>query len=107
MRCLHDQGGEFPRHDFTTTIKANSINLVAPTTVKNPQANFICELVHQMIGNTLQTMLLVNPPNSIFDADELINSVLASAMHATCASLNRYLVNNSPGALAFIHHDMM
>jgi hypothetical protein len=107
MRCLHDQGGEFLRHDFTTTIEANSIKLVAPTAVKNLQANFICESAHQTIGNTLRTMLMVNPPKSILDADELINSVLATTMHATRASLNRSLMNISHGALALIHHDMM
>jgi hypothetical protein len=107
MRCIHDQGGEFLRHDFTTTIEANSIKLAALTTVKNPQANIICKRAHQLIGNTLRTMLLVNPPNSILDADELTNSVLATTMHAIRASLNRSLVNISLGALALFHCDMM
>jgi hypothetical protein len=37
----------------------------------------------------------------------LINSVLATTMHATRASLNRSLMNISHGGLALIHHDMM
>jgi hypothetical protein len=53
-------------------------------------------------------MLLVNPPNDIITASDLIDSVLATAMHmhATRASANRSLMNNTPGALAF-HRDML
>jgi hypothetical protein len=72
-----------------------------PTTVKNPQSNATCERVHQTIGNTLRTMLLI-----IIIASELVESVLATAMHATRASANRSLSNNTPGSLAF-HRDMM
>jgi hypothetical protein len=31
------------------------------TTVKNPQADLICERFHQTIGSLLRTMLLVKP----------------------------------------------
>jgi hypothetical protein len=79
-----------------------SNRVLVPTTVKNPQSNAICERVHQ----TLRTMLLVNPPNDIITASDLIDSVLATAMHATRASTNRSLMNNTPGALAF-HRDML
>jgi hypothetical protein len=78
MRCIHDQGGE-----FVTISRANSIKLATRTAVENPQANAICDRVHQTIGNRLRTMLLVNPQNSILATDELNNS------HATRASLNR------------------
>jgi transposase InsO family protein len=106
MRCVHDQGGEFIGKDFTRVIEEdNGIKLV-PTTVKNPQANAICERVHQTIGNTLRTMLLVNQPHDFLDANELIDSVLATAMFATRASSHRSLMNHTPGALAF-HRDML
>jgi hypothetical protein len=51
-------------------------------------------------------MLLINPPNDIINASELIDSVLAAAMHATRAFANRSLSNNTPGSLAF-HRNMM
>jgi hypothetical protein len=51
-------------------------------------------------------MLLVNPPNDLYIANELIDSVLATAMHATRASSNRSLIHPTPGALAF-QRDMM
>jgi hypothetical protein len=72
----------------------NGINLV-PTTVKNPQANAICERVYQTIGDTLRTMLLIHPPNDILDANESIDSDLVTTMHATRTSSNRSLINNS------------
>jgi hypothetical protein len=105
MRCVHDQGGEFIGIDFTTIEEENNGVKLVPTTVKNPQSNAICERVHQTIGNTLRTMLLVNPPNDIITASDLIDSVLATYMHATRASANRSLMNNTPGALA-LHRDM-
>jgi hypothetical protein len=106
MRCVHDQGGEFIGRAFSRIIQDDNGVKLVPTTVKNPQANAICERVHQTIGNTLRTMLLVNPPNDILDANDLIDSVLATAMHATRASAHRSLMNRTPGALAF-HRDMM
>jgi hypothetical protein len=106
MRCVHDQSGEFLGQDFTTTIEVNNEIKLVPTTVKNPQANAIYERIHQTIGNMLRTMLLINPPNDLYDANDMIDSILATAMHATRASANRSLMNNTPGALAF-HRDMM
>jgi hypothetical protein len=78
-------------------------------TVKNPQANDICDrVVHQTVGNTLRTMLLVNSPNNLYDTNGLIYSVLvATAMDATRASSNCSLLNHTPGALASLHRDMM
>jgi hypothetical protein len=108
---IHDQCGVFLGYAFTTTIEvSNGVKLMVPnSTVKNPQANTICERVHQTIGNTLlhTSMLLVNPPNSTLDGDELIGSVLATTMHTARESSNHSLVNNSPGAPAFFHRNMM
>jgi transposase InsO family protein len=74
MHCVHGYGGDFLGQPFTTTIKnSNGIKLVH-TTVKKPQANAICERVHQTIGNTLRTMVLVNLPNDLYDANDLIDS---------------------------------
>mmetsp|Transcript_18565 Transcript_18565/g.50745 ORF Transcript_18565/g.50745 Transcript_18565/m.50745 type:complete len:129 (-) Transcript_18565:269-655(-) len=50
--CVHDQGGEFMDHPFQFMLHCNGIHSRA-TTAKNPQANAVCERVHQSIGNTL------------------------------------------------------
>eukprot|EP00978_Attheya_sp_CCMP212_P001210 scaffold2532_cov42-Attheya_sp.AAC.2 len=42
MRCIHDNGGEFTGEHFQLRLQMNGIKDV-PTTVKNPQANSICE----------------------------------------------------------------
>ena len=52
-RCIHDNGGEFTGTASSHMLHANGIKSVT-TTVKNPQANAICERLHQSISNTLQ-----------------------------------------------------
>jgi hypothetical protein len=47
-------------------------------TAKNPQANSVCERVHQTIGDMPRTFLLKDPPVNIRQAVELIKSALAS-----------------------------
>jgi hypothetical protein len=59
-----------------------------PTTVKNPQANAICERMHQAVGNHLD------------DAHLLIDSALANAMYAMRATFHSGLMT-TPGALSF------
>jgi hypothetical protein len=66
--------------------------LVPTSTVKNRQANAICERIHQTIENTLRTMPL--------------DSVSATTMFASRVLPYRSLMDNTPGALAF-HRDML
>jgi hypothetical protein len=42
----------------------------------------ICERVHQTIGNTLRTTLLVNPPNDLQNAIDLIALVFLSILQS-------------------------
>ena len=58
---------------------------VPPTTVKNPQANAICERMHQTVGNILRTLSQVNPILQQQDANHIVDSALQA----------------SPGSLAF------
>jgi hypothetical protein len=44
-RCVHDNGGEFVGPEFSCKIED------APTSSQNPQANAICERMHQPVGN--------------------------------------------------------
>jgi hypothetical protein len=76
-----------------------------PTTVKNPQANAICERMHQSVGNSLRVLQRWNPPAGVNNARTLVETALANAMYATRASLHSGL-QTTPGALSF-HRDMV
>jgi hypothetical protein len=99
MRCVHDNGGEFLGADFQRILELNGIKDV-PTSVKNPQSNAICERMHQTAANVLRTLLHAHPPQNALQAGALIDSALATTMHATRASIHRTL-RTTPGALVF------
>jgi transposase InsO family protein len=99
-RCIHDQGQEFIGAAFSQRLRNFGIKCV-PTTVKNPQANAICERAHQAVGNVLRTLLHVDPPANVIDASDTIASCLATAMHAARAAASGALNGISPGAFAF------
>ena len=44
------------------------------TRVKNPQANAICERLHQSISNTLRTMLHTYLPNNIDQTNDIMDT---------------------------------
>jgi hypothetical protein len=71
-----------------------------PTSVKNPESNAICERMHQTAANVLRTLLHTHPPQNALQAGALIDSALATTMHATRASVHRAL-RTTPGALVF------
>jgi hypothetical protein len=83
--CIHDPSTEFTGANFQVALTALNIEPV-PTTVKNPQANAICERMHNTCGDMIHTFLRENPPTNIETALELVNSVLAAAQWAlrTC-----------------------
>jgi hypothetical protein len=56
------------------------------TTAKNPQANDICERMHQTVGNVLRTLLHGEPPVNNSKAKEFIDEALSIAMHASRSS---------------------
>jgi hypothetical protein len=71
-----------------------------PTTSKNPQANSVCERLHQTVANILRTTLRARPPQDLQSAQEIVDDSLAIAMHATRCSVSSSL-HSSPGALVF------
>jgi transposase InsO family protein len=81
LRCIHDNGGEVLGIDFQRVLEINGIK-DAPTTVKNPQSNEICKRMHQLAGNLLQTLELTHPPQTLQEAQVLVDSALATTMHA-------------------------
>jgi transposase InsO family protein len=97
--CIHDNGGEFTGAVFLHMLRVNGIKDVT-TTVKNPQANAICERLHQSISNTLQTMLHTYPPNTIDQTNDIMDTCFATAAYASKVAIHHTL-DMSPGALVF------
>ena len=98
-RCVHDNGGEFNGHEFQELLVQCQIKDV-PTTSKNPQANAICERMHQTVGNILRTLFYSNPPRTVANAADLIDRALGTAMHAMRNNIHT-THNAAPGALVF------
>jgi transposase InsO family protein len=104
VSCIYDQGGEFTGWAFQQMLNRYDIKR-RPITTKNPQANAICERMHQAVGNSLRILRQWIPPAGIDDAKQLVNTALANAMYATRASFHSG-IKSTPGALAF-NRDMV
>ena len=98
-RCVQDNGGEFTGWEFQNLLRATSIKDV-PTISRNPQANAICEIMHQTVGNVLCALLYNNPPRTVANAADLIYQALATAMHSMRVNVTTKL-KGSPGTLVF------
>lgn len=104
QHIIYDQGTEFTGYHFQQMCDRNHI-LKHPISTKNPQANAVCERMHQTVGNALRTLQTLNPPHGVNDAMELINVAIAEAMFAHRSSFSEAL-SSTPGAIAF-HRDMV
>lgn len=98
-RCVHDNGGEFTGYEFQRRLEVLGIKDV-PTTSRNPQANAICERMHQTVGNMLRTMLKSNPPQNLQEANDILDQALSTVMHALRVNVGS-TIGSSPGALVF------
>ena len=103
VRCIFDQGPEFIGRDFQDCLRRHSIHR-HPTTIKNPQANALCERLHQTVTNALHPLLHAHPPQTPMEANLIIDSALQTAAFSARAAIHSRL-KISPGALAF-HRDM-
>jgi transposase InsO family protein len=65
QHCTHDQDTDFIGAEFQYMLMRSGIKDV-PTTVRNPQANAICEQLHQLIANTLQILLNQNKTTNVY-----------------------------------------
>jgi hypothetical protein len=90
--------------DFQILLQQYGIKDV-PTSVQNPQANAVCEQMHQVVGNILQTLLHSNPPANLNDARTIVEYCLATASYLLHCAANRAL-GVLPAAVVF-HHDML
>ena len=67
------------------------------------QSNYICERMHQTVGNILRTELYSNPPQNTTQLRDLIDLSLAPAMNATRDTIATNL-GISPGDIAFTRY---
>ena len=104
LRCIFDNGGEFVGQEFQQALVMYGIE-PHPTTVKNPQANAICERLHQVIATNIRTYLSTYPPEEINEITDVIDTCLASASYSTRAAIH-IIKNYSPAQLAF-NRDMI
>jgi hypothetical protein len=71
-----------------------------PITAKSPQANAVCERMHQVVGNSLRVLSTMNPPAGITHVNQLVDTAIAKAMHTTRATVHSTL-KTTPGAMVF------
>ena len=99
VKIVSDQGPEFAT-DFTRMCEENGI-IHDTSTSRNPQGNALIEAIHKTIGQVVRTVAQARNPRSVHEGQQVIEEVLATAMHATRAATSESLSGNSPGALAF------
>jgi hypothetical protein len=61
------------------------------TSVPNPQANAVCEHLHQSAGNALRIFLSQGIPFNVFNIAELVDSTLVTPLHAPCSTIHHTL----------------
>ncbi|KAG7340293.1 integrase core domain containing protein [Nitzschia inconspicua] len=99
LNVIHDQGGEFIGEAFQRRLRVHNIRSRL-TTAKNPQANSVCERMHQAIGNTLRVLTTLEPPTGADSARQLVDTAIADAVYAARCTYNSVL-KTTPGGLAF------
>ena len=102
--CIHYKGGEFTGVPLLRMLTVNGIKNFT-TAMKNPQANAICERLHQTISSNLRARLHHHPPQNHPQAKDIIDTCFAAAIYASKTAI-RCTLNISPGALVF-HRDMI
>jgi hypothetical protein len=100
MHIIYDQGGEFTGYPFQHLLQRLVHIHRHPTSTKNPQANSVCERMHQTIGNSLRVLSTLNLPAGLQDTQQLVDTTIANAVFATRAAYNSSL-RTTPGGMAF------
>jgi len=101
---IFDQGGEFTGFEFQNHLILNGIN-PRPISSKNPQANAVCERMHQAVGNSLRVLKDIQYPFNMQDAHQLVDTAIANAVYAQRSSYHG-TIDSTPGSLAF-NRDMI
>ncbi len=87
---MHDNGGEFLGPEFQFLLQGCRIKDV-PTSSKSPQANVICECMHQTVENVLRTLLHGELPKTFTKAKDFIDKALSIATHDMRAGMHSTL----------------
>ena len=98
-KCIHDNGGEFIGWEFQNKLAQCGVE-DKPTTSRNPQANAVCERLHQTMANTLHMTIVNNQPANIDQANAAIDFALSTTVHVIRCAVSRAL-GISPGAMVF------
>ena len=101
--CIFDQGSEF-KGDFREMLDRHGIKPAGIGT-KNPQANAICERLHQTIADVLRPLSHTSPPRNPEESANLVDCALATAAYAARTAVHTTL-GISPGAMVF-NRDML
>ena len=67
------------------------------TTAKNPQANLVCERIHQTIGNSLDVLATLQPPQDIEAAHHLVDTAIANTVFVHCFTFSSTHSSTSGG----------
>ena len=100
MLCMHDKGVEFIGQELQWILFIFSVKYFISMS-NNPQFNYICNRIHQTVGNGLRTELYSNLPQHMPQAKDIIYSALATLMHVTSTTIDTTL-GSTPGSMAFI-----
>lgn len=101
---VHDQGTEFTGADFQNNLRLLGIE-PRSISAKNPQANAVCERMHQTIGNSLRVLVTLDHPFDQASAEQLVDTAIANAVYAHRCTYHGTIAT-TPGALAF-NRDMI
>ncbi len=96
-QITYDRGSEFIGQDFQKMIKEDYGIKGKPITVRNPQANAICERVHQVIGNIIRKFEL---ENNYLDEEDPWKGILSATAFAVRSTFHTTL-QQTPGQLVF------
>jgi transposase InsO family protein len=80
-------GTKFIGADFQQILQPFGVKDV-PISVRNLQANAICERLHQSLGNALRVFLSQELPFNVNNVAELVDSALATALHAARSTIH-------------------
>ena len=95
LRCITDNGTEFLGTEFQELLRSYGVQHL-PTTIKNPQANFV-ERVHQTLGNMIRTYDL---ENFEFDYDDPWSQILSNCAWAIRSTAHSIL-DATPAQIVF------
>jgi len=72
-----------------------------PVASGSAESNGVIETIHRSMGVVIRIFVNEHPPQTLTDVQDLVETALASAMHATRTTSNSALDFNSPGSLVF------